>query len=275
VLRAVHALLKRTYEGWDEALAGAVAEAHPEEGPPWDAAFFEWLGDEGAGRARAARRELEVLLPPQGSLPLDPAERSAKIPRMPKITLKLRDLSSGDTSFRELAGEDEATAFLKDRPRFTDVLGVVFEGLTREQNDRLKAAMRPLDAEEKAAEARLAEVAARAQEAAEALRAKEQEAALAAHREAMKHADPKRPMEVRYRFDSGIAPVDSADTREITPEARAAIEAWVVERNEWIESRNQVVGEAKMSVWLGDLPRPGADRVHNGSFVPVTAPKKA
>ena len=90
----------------------------------------------------------------------------------------------------------------------------------------------------------------------------------------MKNADPKRAMEVRYRYDGSIAPVDPADTRPITDEMRAAIMAWVAERNEWVESRNQVVGEAKMTVWPGELPKKGADRVQSGSFVPVSAPEK-
>ena len=50
--------------------------------------------------------------------------------------------------------------------------------------------------------------------------------------------------------------------------------AWVAERNEWVEGRGQVVGEAKVTVWPGTLPKPGADRVQGGSFIPVTAPAK-
>lgn len=196
------------------------------------------------------------------------------IPRMSKITLKLRDLMKGDTSFQELATEEAAIAYLRERPRFTEVLGVVFEGLTPEQNQRLKAAMRPLDDDEEAAEEALAEKARRAAEAAEEARAKEAEVAAAAHREAMKTADPNRKMEVRYRYDGSIAPVDAEDKREISAETHEAIMAWVAERNEWVESRNQVVGEAKLTIWPAALPKPGADRVVTGSFVPVTAAAK-
>jgi len=42
--RRTHAALKRAFEGWDEALAARVAEAFP-EGPPWDAAFLDWIGE--------------------------------------------------------------------------------------------------------------------------------------------------------------------------------------------------------------------------------------
>lgn len=189
---------------------------------------------------------------------------------MPKITLKLQDLKTGDTSFHEVEDEEAAIAFLQARPRFTDVLGVVFEGLTREQNARLRAAMRPLDDEEKAAESVLVVAARKARDEAKAMRLLEEEAARAAHRSAMKNADPDRAMELRYRFDTGLAPIDPADTRELSDEARAAIDAWLAERNEWVKERNQVVGDARLTVWPGKLPRPGMDRVQ-GSFIPVTA----
>jgi|HubBroStandDraft_6_1064221.scaffolds.fasta_scaffold176490_3 hypothetical protein len=193
---------------------------------------------------------------------------------MSKLMLKLRDLLKGATSVREFDDEAAALAYLRERPKFTDVLGVVFEGLTPEQNARLKAAVRPLDDEERTAEHKLAEAADQLAEVARAKRQKEEDAARAAHREAMKNADPNRPIEVRYNYDSGLAMVDPEDTRSITDEARAAALAWVAERNEWVESRNQVVGEAKMSIWPGPLPKPGADRVQNGSFIPVTAAPK-
>ena len=190
---------------------------------------------------------------------------------MPKITLKLQDLKTGASSFHEVEDEDAAIAYLKDRPRFTDVLGVVFEGLTREQNARLRAAMRPLDDEEKIAEAAIAAADRKAKEEAAALRRLEEEAARAAHRSAMKNADPDRPMELRYQYDIGLSPIDPADTRELSEEARAAIEAWLAERNDWVKDRNQVVADARLQVWPGKLPRPGMDRVQ-GTFVPCAAP---
>ncbi len=193
---------------------------------------------------------------------------------MPKITLKLQDLQTGQTSFHELPDEEAAIAYLQDRPRFTDVLGVVFEGLTREQNARLKAAAKPLDDEERAAEAKLKVAAQKLAEEAEVRRMMEEEAAQAAHRAALRTADPNRVMEVRYRYDTGIALVDPADPRVIPPDVLAQIEAWIAERNEWVESRGQVVGEAKMQVWPGPLPRPGMDRIQGGSFVPVAAAAK-
>lgn len=199
----------------------------------------------------------------------------AMIGAMSKITLKLRDLMSGETSFRELANEEETTSFLKERPRFVDVLGVVFEGLSAEQNARLRAANRPLDAEERAAEAALDERQKKEAEARAEARAKEDEKAQVAYREAMKNADPNRLMEVRWRFNiEGIAAVDPEDTREICEEAKAAVYAWIAERNEWVESRGQMVGEAKLTIYPANLPKPGVDRVKMGTFVPVMAPAK-
>lgn len=268
--RAAHAALKDLYERWDAELGALVAARSP-EGPAWDGDFLDWLGEE-AARQRESAGEARAAI--GDGTPLAPSRRSAMMRGMSKITLKLKDLTTGNTSFKELPDEETALAYLRERPTMIDVLGVVFEGLTSEQNARLKAAMRPLDAAEKAAEARLDEAAERAADAAREKREKEEEVARAAHAAAMKNADPKRPMEVRYRYDGSITAVDPADIRPITDEMRAAIMAWVAERNEWVESRNQVVGEAKMSVWPAALPKPGADRVQSGSFVPVTAAEK-
>lgn len=191
-----------------------------------------------------------------------------------KIMLKLENMQTGEPSFQEFADEEATMAWLKERPRFTDVLGVVFEGLTKEQNNRLKAAMKPLDDEEKAAEKALAEKRRAEAEALREAKAREDAAAAAVHREAQKNLNPNRPMEVRYRYDSGLSLVDRDDPREISEEVRAAVMAWVAERNEWVESRGQIVGEAKVTVHPGELPKPGADRVQHGTFVPVTGPKK-
>ncbi len=193
---------------------------------------------------------------------------------MDKLTLKLQNLTKGETTFKEFDDEESALAYLRARPPMIDVLGVVFEGLSPEQNARLKGAKRPLDAEEQAADKRLADAAERTAEAARALRDKETEAARAAHREALKTADPNRPMEVRYLYNAPLALIDGMDPRPITDEARAAVLAWVAERNEWVEGRGQMVGEAKVTVWPGPIPKKGADRVQGGTFIPVTAPAK-
>jgi len=193
---------------------------------------------------------------------------------MAKITLKLQNLTTGEPSFEEFADEEATAAYLRARPPMLDVLGVVFEGLSPEQNARLKAAKRPLDDAERAAEERLAQRAEQVAEAARALRAKEADAARARHRDALKDADPNRPMEVRYLYNAPLSLTDAEDPRAIPEEAAAAVLAWVAERNEWVEGRGQIVGEAKVTLWPGPIPKKGADRVQGGTFIPVTAPPK-
>lgn len=186
-----------------------------------------------------------------------------------KVTLRLRDLQSGEGSHVELADLDAAAKWLAARPAFRDVLGVVFEGLTHEDNDRLKAAMRPLDAAELAAERELDAREARARKEQADRQQRELEAQTARDREEAKTADPNRPMEVAFHYSGGLRVAEALDDRAITDEARDAVLAWVAERNEWVEDRGQMIGEAKVRVWPGPVPA-GSDRVLGGTFVPVT-----
>jgi hypothetical protein len=190
---------------------------------------------------------------------------------MPKITLRVRDLRSGESSTQELPDVDSAIVWLAARPPMVEVHGVVFEGLTREENDRMRAATRPLDEAERKS-------AAMHDAAAAAERAK-RDAALATHAEverhaalaAAKNADPNRPMELRYRFDrKELENTDAHDERTPTEEAKKAVLAWVDERIDWVKGRGQTVGEAKVTVYPGPVPA-NAERVVSGSFVPVSA----
>lgn len=196
------------------------------------------------------------------------------MPGMSKVMLRLRDLQTGDGFTKEFLDVDSATTWLAARPRFSECLGVVFEGITREENDRMRAAMRPLDDEERASMQRLdaADAAEKAKRAEE--RRKEAEASEKAQREAAKGADPNRPMEVEYRFDrEELLKTDKYDERPITQEAVEAVMAWVRERMEWVADRGQTVGQAKVTVYPGDVPK-GKDRASHGTFIPVTAPPK-
>lgn len=194
---------------------------------------------------------------------------------MPHIDLRVCDLHTGDRTVVSFPSEEAALAWLKDRPRFQQVLGVAMMDLAPEIDARLRAALRPLDAEEQARLTALeAELAAAAQAKAEEA-ARRDEAAAAAQRAAQAAAPPDRPMEIRYRYDRDLEVVDANDPRPITPEAREAVLAFVAEREEWVRDRGQVVGEAKVTVYPGALP-PAAkgERVKSGSFVPVTAPAR-
>jgi hypothetical protein len=191
---------------------------------------------------------------------------------MPKVMLKVRDLKSGDSSVKELPSVDAAVAWLAARPSMTEVHGVVFEGLSREENDRMRAAARPLDDAERARAAALSaaaevEIAMRA-----AARDKEAEEQHRTAHDAAKNADPNRPMEVRYRFDrQELENTDAHDERAVTDDARQAVLAWVHERTEWVTGRGQIIGEAKVVVYPGTVPA-RAERIVSGTFVPVSAP---
>lgn len=191
-----------------------------------------------------------------------------------KIDLHVRDLQKGDRRNKAFESIEEAKAWLEDRPKFTEVLGVASHHVGGEVSDELKACLRPLDEEEKLLVRQLEQaVEDRARQRAEEMRKKELKEA-EKHRAEMATADPNRAMEVRYCFNAELALADAADKRDIPPEAREAVMAWVKERNTWVESRGQVVGDAKVQVWPGPIPEGKSERVIMGTFVPVTAAKK-
>jgi len=193
---------------------------------------------------------------------------------MPKVMLRLRTLEDGVGRMEEHGSVDAAIAWLEKRPKFTEVLGVVFEGITKEDNDRMKAAMRPLEDDEKDRIKGLDEKDAKEREARAEVRRKEAEEAAQKMRDEAKNAPPTRPMELRYRFDDPeLAKTDQLDERPITDEAKQAVIAWVHERMEWVAPRGQTVGEAKVTVYPGVVP-PNKERVVSGTFIPVAAPAK-
>lgn len=189
---------------------------------------------------------------------------------MGKLDLRVRDLNSGVSSLVSFDSEEAATAWLTARPKFIEVLGVATLGLDNDANNRLKASLRPLDPEEKVLERRLeAAIDAVTREREEEKNRREREAS-EAHRAALRSADPNRMMEVHWTFNADMTLVDPADERKIPDEAREAVLAWVRERDEWVKDRNQVVGDAKVMVWPGPVPK-GEERVKRGTFIPVTA----
>lgn len=193
---------------------------------------------------------------------------------MSKVMLKLRDLGDGEGRTQEHESIEAAIGWLEKRPQFVEVLGVVFEGITREENDRMKQAMRPLDDAEKERVRALDEKSNKEREERAEARRKAAEADAQRLRDEAKTASPTRPMELRYRFDEPeLAKTDSLDEREITEEAKAAVRAWVEERMEWVASRGQTIGEAKVTVYPGPVPAK-KERVVQGTFIPVTAPAK-
>jgi hypothetical protein len=194
---------------------------------------------------------------------------------MAKVTLRLRGLEDGEGKTTEQGSIEEAIAWLEKRPRFVEVLGVVFEGISREDNDRMKAAMRPLDEDEREKVRLLDEKAADAREKAAEARRRETEAAATKLREDAKTASPNRPMEVRYRFDEAeLAKTDQYDDRAITDAAKEAVKGWVEERQEWVKGRGQTIGEAKVTLYPNEVPAK-KDRIIQGTFIPIAAAAKS
>jgi hypothetical protein len=81
--------------------------------------------------------------------------------------------------------------------------------------------------------------------------------------------DPNRAMVVRWSTERGFYLADEHDDREIPDRVRAAMQAWIDERNTWVRDRNQYVSAAIATV------EPAEDfdgeRVHPGGRF-VTSP---
>jgi hypothetical protein len=187
------------------------------------------------------------------------------------IKLRIRNLQTRETGVVEFPTEAEAHLWLKDRPRFVDVIGVAGQTpIPMEVQDRLKGAVRPLDTEEQLAE-REFELAAE-KESLEREKASHQQQVEEQRQaaEAARTADPDRLMEVHWRFGQ-MQITDPHDPRPISDLAREAIAAWVAERNEWVAGRGQCVGECTVKVWPGKMPSKDSERVKEGRFVPVSA----
>ena len=191
-----------------------------------------------------------------------------------KLDLRVRDLKTGSTKNQPFASIDEAKEWLRNRPRFTEVLGIASHHVSPEVSNELKGLNRPLDDEEKSLQKGLE---ASVQEA-QRLQLEEQQriqaAAAEAQRRDIAEADPNRPLELRYTYRGDITVTTPGDERVVTEAAREAVLAWVAERNEWVESRGQVVGDANLKVWPNDVPG-GGERVLSGTFIPVSAPAKS
>ncbi|MBX7084007.1 MAG: hypothetical protein K1X88_32665 [Nannocystaceae bacterium] len=181
------------------------------------------------------------------------------------ITLRLRNLHDGSLLLGEFANPDDALAWIAERPPFVQVVGVgasMDEALAQS----LRAAMRPLDAQEKARAAALDEAKLAAMRDAIAAEQAAFEAETAAARAAAADADPDRPMQVAWALGEGVHNADPDDPRAVTQRASDAVLAWVAERNTWVHGRRQHLVRALVTVWPGALP-PGTseeDRCHGG-----------
>lgn len=172
------------------------------------------------------------------------------------IKLKIRDIRTGEGKVAEFETAAEAEAWLRERPRFMDVLGPSHPGAIPSADEaRLRQALRPLDAEEQAAQAQQEE---RDAAAIREVLAGEQEKMrkdIEARREANRDADPNRPMAVAWERGGSFENADPADDRVPNEVMRKAVVAWVAERDTWVHSRGQYVVSAQVVVWPGELPK--------------------
>jgi hypothetical protein len=189
-----------------------------------------------------------------------------------KIALRVRNLQTGEDGTVDFETVERATDWLRIRPPFIEVLGLASDGVSHEISNSLKAAMRPLSPEEKVLEQKLTAAHKAVMEKMAKDRMEREKKELASAQVAHQSGDPNRPMELSWTYDHGLVKGDPNDPREITEEAKTAVMAWLEERLEWVRDRNQIVGSAKLTVYPATLPKPNADRVQRGTFVPCAAP---
>jgi hypothetical protein len=189
-----------------------------------------------------------------------------------RVQLKIRRMKSNRTLVAEFATLDDAEAWLRERPQFVDVIGTI-GALADADDQRLRAALRPFDDEERAEIAAQDQKLARAEQAALARAQLEAEAALAERRAELADADPNRPMKVAWVRGVGCRNGDPADARDVTELARAAVLAWVRERDTWVHPRGQFIATADVVVWPGPIPGGDEDdRIQpGGQFSPVSS----
>jgi hypothetical protein len=208
---------------------------------------------------RTARRSVGGGTAPNRPLPAP----TMRYPTSVTIQLKIRHIESSETLVAEFANLDDAEAWLRERPQFVEVIGSI--GLTEADSLRLRAALRELDEDERAMLAAQDAVHERSVREALARESEEAEAALAKRRIELGSADPNRPMLVAWTRDQGCRNGDPADPRELSERARAAVIAWVRERDSWVHPRGQCVATADLVVWPGPIPDGDEDeRVHPG-----------
>jgi hypothetical protein len=182
-----------------------------------------------------------------------------------KISLRLRKLEDGSLIVGEFASRDDALTWLKERPHMIEVIGVAAE-LDPDDEQALRAALRPLDPDEKLRSHELDEARLGAMRAAvEREQARLVSDARARSGAAAADHDPDRAMTIAYDAHEGIQNADPGDERPIPDAVRAAVMTWVAERNTWVHGRGQHVVRATITVWPGPVPGGDeADRCQSG-----------
>lgn len=179
---------------------------------------------------------------------------------MADFEVKVRNLKTGEMMVASMPDAATCIDWLKERPPFLEIISVLSD-CSPADSQRMKEAMRPYDSVERELKARYDQEAAETARAAyqKELEAIQEDQSLAAQE--MAKLDPDRPIAVKYELDEGLVVVD--DDRELTDAAREACLAWVKERDGWIASKGQIIGEAHLEVWPNVVPE-GEERVREG-----------
>jgi len=191
-----------------------------------------------------------------------------------KIDLQIRDLKTGSTGQQAFESIEDCKSWLTQRPKYTEVLGIASHHVPAEISDELKAARRALDEEETALSKKLDQALESAHAAAAEARRREEQAAADKHRQEMANLDDNAPMTLRFLYNKGVCVADTADKREPSAACLADVKAWIEERNGWVESRGQVVGDANIEVYPSAKPDGAESHIISGTFIPVSGPAK-
>ena len=181
---------------------------------------------------------------------------------MSTLELQIRHMHTGTSEIAELPSVDDALVWLAERPPFVQVVRVRTK-VSDEIEAKLRAAMRPLDDDERALQA--------AQDAAAESARKEELARLQAQAEAeamsLATDEADREMDLHFRRGEGLSKADPNDPREIPEAARRAAMSWLRERESWVHPRRQHLAEATLRVWPAAIPSGNeSDRVIEGDF---------
>jgi hypothetical protein len=130
---------------------------------------------------------------------------------MGKLDLRLRDLETADLLIASFESEDDAASWLRERPRMMEVIGLIAESSDPALHVMLRGAVRPLDPDEAEVVQRMDAADAEARVAREIEHARRAAAEAEAHREAMRTADPDRPMQLSWSLEGDFSMMDPSD----------------------------------------------------------------
>lgn len=177
------------------------------------------------------------------------------------IELRIKRIETGELLIAEFESFEDAKTWAAERPDMIEVLGVVDPKAVGEAAFReLQEATRPLDRAEtdrrhEAMEADLARM--READERESLvaglvgRIEPSAPEPAPDPSSLPDAEPDAVMVIRWQYKVPMANI--SDNRPISPVVRAAVQAWVAERNEWLHPKRAHVGRVELRVRPGEM----------------------